>query len=673
MKIATSISLLAVGLLAAYLVSQRLPDGAAPEGEATPPAQRAPLFGGQVILHVSELPTNLNAAINGSAVTQGIQYEIHETLLLRDWESTKFVPNVAKAWHTEDLVLLTEDAPPTAGEIEVQVYRSDEDRTLIPRRVVYGSAQRDGNMVRVSPSSPGSDLPETAAIPARSVERIDEASVLTFELREGVRWQPSLVLEGDALAQTRGQVLDAQDVFFSWSIHSNPDVNCGAKRSSFEAIPGCRVVDERTVRFFAAGQSAFTFQTLGDSLTLLPSHIYNLTDPDCPQFDGNASQAARAAHINVNDHNRLWVGLGPYQITALGQESVEARRFVDESGAPAYFDVDSRPGFIDEIRWRLIEGRQQALMALLNEDVHFVQRLAPDDYFGEATNNDSFKAGFRKGSFYLGSYSFVCWNMHSPKLKDLAVRTAIAHAFDVEGYLRNQNRGLGQIMTGPLRQGCLGYPEDARHHAYDLDLAQQMLEDAGWYDHNGDGIADKDGVELEIELLFPAGSETFKVLARTLQDALRPLGVSLDVKATDYKLEMTRLGERRFEAGALVWFTALESDPEQLWHSKTGKVDATGSFNFAGVEDEEIDRLIARIQRETDEARREELWTSFHNHIYQNVQPYLFGLNAPVTYAASNKIHGIEPVTMTPGYVLRDWHYTDPSVEGVRATLAQRD
>ncbi len=93
----------------------------------------------------------------------------------------------------------------------------------------------------------------------------------------------------------------------------------------------------------------------------------------------------------------------------------------------------------------------------------------------------------------------MAWNLHNPKLSDLAVRKAIAHAFDLEAYRDEQNQGLGRIVTGPVRIDSDGHPVDAGALEYDPKKSISMLEEAGWYDRNGNGIADKDGVELESE------------------------------------------------------------------------------------------------------------------------------------------------------------------------------
>lgn len=659
-------SIVVIMAVAAALYLRQAPEEPAPGNSSS-----EPLFGGRVTVHVPALPPHLSYPLTNAGVVREIHNEVHESLLRYDPQTTRLEPNVASAWHVEDLVLLEDNAPTTPGEVEVQVFRSTEDRELVPRRAVYGATTPGPESLTVRAVSPGSDLGVPVTIPNSSVERVETGCVFTFELRAGVRWQTSLVYEGPDRQRTQDQFVDANDVYFSWDIYRNPQIECDAHRFRFQAFPDCRVIDSRTVRFFGAGQSAFALNGLANAMTLLPSHIYNLSDPDCPDHNGEATLSERADHVNVNDHNRLWVGVGPYQVTAFESQYLEAERFVDGNGQPAYFDLDERPGYVDTIRWRAVPGAQQALTALRNGELDFVDRISSADYFGERTNDKLFDQSYRKGVFYLGDYVFVAWNLHNPKLSDLAVRKAIAHAFDLEAYRDEQNQGLGRIVTGPVRIDSDGHPVDAGALEYDPKKSISMLEEAGWYDRNGNGIADKDGVELEIELLFPAGSETFKILARAVQDAGRAVGIQFRVVALEFGSLLERMKERQFEALSLNLIPPLESDPEQLWHSRRGQDEAGGASNIAGVVDAEVDRLIGEIQREVNRDRRMELWKQFHRHVRDEVQPFLFCLNFPHTFAVSQKIHGVESTPIDPGYVIRQWYYTDPTIPSVRATLAK--
>lgn len=628
-----------------------------------------PLFGGRVIVHIPSLPENMCYPIENSAETRRMLFEVHETLLLKDWDTTLHVPNVAKAWHVEDMVVLNDDAPAVPGEVEVQVYRSLDDLSLVPRRAVYGNVSGGGT--RVEPASPGSDLAEAVTIPAASVDRVEKGSVFTFELRSDVKWQDSRVYEGEQLAKTQGQMVNADDVYFSWDIYSNPVIKCDEKRFQFQGIPGCKVVDDLTVRFFGASQNAFAMGSLADDLTLMASHIYNLSDPDCPDYQENASMTAQGEHFNVNEHNKLWVGVGPYQVTTHDQQYVEAQRFVDAAGKPAYFAAATRPGYFDTIRWRVISDDQTAMVALENGEVDFFQRVKSEDYFGPRTNSEEFKENFFKGYFYLGHYGYTGWNMHDPKLSDIVVRKAIAHSFDAQSYLANQYKGLGRQITGPVPADSDGYPKDAPALAYDPDLALEMLEDAGWYDHTGDGIADKDGIELEIEFLYPSGNDASKILGRTIQDSVKPLGIKINLASLEWATFLERMKQREFDSVNLAWVPALESDPEQLWHSKWGRKEVKNSSNNAGVVDAQVDKMIGLIQREVDRDKRMELWKTFHQYIYNEVQPYLFGFNVPRKFAASNRIHGIKHTPMDPGFVIRNWYFTDPEVPGTRPALSR--
>ncbi len=628
---------------------------------------KAPLYGGRVIVHLPTLPKSASYVIENLTYNRNFLYEVTDTLLLRDWWTTDLVSNAAKSFVTEDLVVLNSDAPKVAGESEVEVIRRDGVAGRRAVRGVYGTVENGPTGYIVKPSSKGSSLKEAVSLPESSVERIERGSVFTFELNKGVKWQQSVVYKGEDAEKIKGQTLDANDIYFSWDVYNNPTVNCDEKRFNFTKFTRCDIVDPLTVRFFCEKQDAFALSQLGVDLTLLPSHIYNLSDPDCPDFNAKATAAQQGENINDNLHNQLWVGIGAYQIVKWSQEFVEAVRFVDESGAPAYFAQDTRPGYVDTIRWRYIGNDEQAVSALLNEEIDFFARIKSEDYFEGRTLEESFTKSFYKGYFYTGYFGFTGWNLYNPALKDPAVRKAIAHAFDFESYLANQYNGLGYQVTGPIPYISPVYNHDVKPLAYDPDLALEILEDAGWYDRDGNDIADKDGVELEIEFLYPNGNDASKLMGRALQKAVEPLGIKFNLETMEGATFFERVKKREFDSCNMAWVSDLESDPEQLWHSKWGDQDIMSSNN-SGLKDPEVDRLIEAIQAETDRGERAKLYKQFHAKIYE-LQPYLFMYSVPRKYAANLEVRGIRHTPISPGYVIRDWYYSDAKVPGTRKTL----
>ena len=652
--------------------------GAAPADVDHPDRERpvTPRYGGRAIVHISTLPENICYPIENSAVTRRLLYEVHETLLIQDWEWHDYRPRVAREYVIEDLVVFTDDARSEysgSGVIDAKIKRREIEEGQ-PRhrlvRAVYGTVtEADGNYV-VTPASKGNPLSAPIEIPAAHVETVERGSVFTFTLRDDVLWHPSEVFREEhpeAFARLAGHKVDARDVLFSWEIYSNPSVDCDEKRFVFEMVTHGEIIDPLTVRFFFEQQYFKVEYSLGKMLTLLPSHIYDLSDPDNPAFVEHFTAEEQGEHINGNPHNQMWVGLGPYRVTKWTQQYVQAERFADEDGKCLYFDR-SNAGYFDTIRWRLIDDDETAMNAVLNGELDFFERIKSADYFGTRTESEQFKKNYYKGHKYLGIFGYTGWNMYRPQLKELAVRQAIAHAFDFEEWKRTHYEGLCRQVSGSFPYNSAAYDHSVEPFPYDPDKAVELLEDAGWYDRDGDGIRDKEGVTLEIDFLMPSGNDASKLFGLRLQESLADLEIKLNIVQMEWATFLEKIKSRQFDAANLAWVPPLESDPEQLWHSKWGKYEARGSNN-SGVMDPHVDRLIEAGQRELDFKKRMEIWHQIHRRLYQEIQPYLFMYNIPRKFAMNKKMRGFQKVAIDPGYVIRRWYYWDPEQPGTRTTL----
>ena len=54
-----------------------------------------------------------------------------------------------------------------------------------------------------------------------------------------------------------------------------------------------------------------------------------------------------------------------------------------------------------------------------------------------------------------------------------------------------------------------------------------MLDEAGWIDHDGDGIRDKDGVPFRFKLSYPSGNETIERIVKMIKDDTAKIGVDV--------------------------------------------------------------------------------------------------------------------------------------------------
>jgi peptide/nickel transport system substrate-binding protein len=581
-----------------------------------------PALGGRVIMHVASQPASLNYTLSNSWSTTTMLNEMHDSLLNYNWETWEQDLELAARMDIEDTLILK------GG-------RSEDNGNII-----YGRVQEFPEHYLVASGSVENPI-EEQRIAKADVESIQRGTVFTFELREGVTWHD-------------GHAFDAADVLFSWDVFNNPVVDCDESRFRFNRIGHGEVLGPLTVRFFYDEQYFQAKQTFNNTLCILPRHLYDLTDSDNADYDPTADLAARGTYINDNRHNHEWVGLGPYKLVDWRQDE-----YVEATRNDNYYIADpATRGYLDILRWRFIKDDELTYQALLNSEIDTFNRVKTIDFFGDKTQSEDFTKLFNKTYTYAGQFGYTGWNMYSPKLSDVRVRTALAHAFDGQGWINVQYKGLAVQVTGSQFFIGPGYNHDVKPLAYDPALAEQMLLEAGWYDHNGDGIADKDGVELVIEWLMPSGNSASRDTGQRMQESFAKIGVKLDIQALEWASFLERILDRKFEGCNLAWvLEGLTSDPTQLWHSSNGAEEKRSS-NHSGYMDAESDELIDAIVTELDDEKRHALFQKLHERIY-SLQPYLFSQNPPVKIAFNKDIHGIKLYHFTPGFRLRDMYYEE--------------
>lgn len=474
-----------------------------------------------------------------------------------------------------------------------------------------------------------------------------DGRVFTFHLRAGVRWHD-------------GHAFDAADVLFSATVTQNPEVNCQWIRPYHARFAAVEAPDARTVRVTFTAPYFNALGVFTDNLCILPRHLYDLTDPDHPRYKPDATLSERAREINENPCNTQWVGLGPYRLTSTSTQAVEAERF------DGFFDPE-HGGYVDRIVWRYL-GDDAAFQALLNGELDFSFRLSSEQYFGAATQAEAFAKRYVKGYYYTGAYNYLPLNMRRPILAELAVRQALTHAVDIDGFLQTYSYGLARRVSGPQCFFGSSYDASVAPPAYDPERARALLEEAGWYDRDGDGVLDKDGQPLALEFLIQAKNVSAENFARVFQEALAALGVKLTVTALDNAAYFQRIRAREFDIGIQAWAVdATENDPAQLWNSSAAE---PGGSNHAGVIDPFIDELIARGQLELDDAKRHALWRELHRYLAEKVTPCIYREASPRKFALNRELRGVQFFKITPGFAPRRW-YWPAGTPGTRATRAR--
>lgn len=210
-----------------------------------------------------------------------------------------------------------------------------------------------------------------------------------------------------------------------------------------------------------------------------------------------------------------------------------------------------------------------------------------------------------------------------PILADPAVRRALTLGLDRPTLVRAVLGETASVPYGPvspllwIRHGAPA-PSPA-----DRSTARRLLAGRGWVDRDGDGIRERDGVPLSLELTYPGTSGIRRQMALLIQAQWRGVGVHAELVQLDGPVWNERRSGGRFD----VDFSAAVQDP-----SPSGLVQSwscAGSSNVAGYCDPGVDSLLeGAIRGQGDPAKqwhavlRRIEWTSPAAFLYAPVYVY---------------------------------------------------
>ena len=495
------------------------------------------------------------------------------------------------------------DAKPADGDWLIYNL-SAEPGTLNPVTATdaYESTVNGGNIYETLVKRDNKTL-KIVPLLAESWKISEDKLSYTFIIRKGIKWHD-------------GTHFTAKDVVFSFQRIMDPKVDSPHLKSYYKDVKDVVAVDDHTVRCTYAKPYFLALEFCG-GMPLVPKHIFEKGD------------------FNTNPAGRQPVGTGPYKFAGwnTGREIVLERN-------EEYW---GKKPHIKRIVFRIITDRTVAFQVLKQEGLDYAG-LSPIQW-SRQTGSADFKENYNKMSYFAPNYSYIGWNSRRPYFSDKRARTALTHLVNRELILGKILYNLGEVVTNPFYINSPEYDKSIRPYPYDPKRAKQLLDEAGWADHDGDGIRDKNGVSFKFEFLIPSGSETGEKIATILKEELDKVGIEMQIRRTEWAVFVQRLNERRFDAVTLSWAMGVESDPYQIWHSS----QAEAGSNFVGFENKEADRLIDQARTEFNREKRIELYRKFALIVHEE-QPYTFLFCGKSTVAVHKRFHGVEvyPLGLDP-------------------------
>ena len=323
--------------------------------------------------------------------------------------------------------------------------------------------------------------------------------------------------------------------------------------SDYDAVIGYEIIDSHTLKIIC---------------NVPPVYIWF---NDIPVTYGDVVDTNVSSQVGDAAFNQNPIGPGPYKVKEWvhGSYVLLERNDLYKTNLPFVQNKGPNP-YIDEVMIRFIPEDLTRVSELEAGTVDIVRGVPSDAVANLKTNPDvTLYESITPGIEYL------MINVRRPPLDDVRVRKALIYAIN-----RDEIKTTLEDTVLPcysyMSPSMLAYNASVEEHAsqiyaYSNETAKSLLAEAGWVDTDGDGIVDKDGQPLRLELLIPNDEPKFKKIGPLLQAKLSSVGIDIDYKEFAYNYIRAKTRDWDFDlAGRFYsWFDPAGILP-YLLHSEIG-------------------------------------------------------------------------------------------------------
>lgn len=420
----------------------------------------------------------------------------------------------------------------------------------------------------------------------------EDGLTYTFNLREGVTWHD-------------GEPFTSRDVAFSamevWrEFHPRG-------RSIYAFLEEVETPDDLTAIFRLSSPSPVLLSAMhAYESQILPAHIYEGTD------------------ILENPANAAPIGTGPFRFVEWQRGQYVILQRNDDYWA------EGQP-WLERIIFRVI-GDPSARAAALESgtvDIGYFSpvSLSEAERLNALPNIDVIGTGYE----YATPMFFMELNLRHEPLNDRVVRQAMSYAIDRDFIIDNIFLGFARPSTGPIQTSSRFYTPDTMQYPYNPDLANQMLDEAG-YERGTDGwrfTITHDPV--------PQGDE-HRQTAEYIKQAFADIGINVEIRNQDLAGQINRLATWEFDMSSNPLFAMF--DPAlgvtRLFWSENIR-EGVPYTNISGFSHPEVDAAIVAQGSEPDfDARREHFVTL--QQIVQEEVPIIYLLEVEYLTVANTRV-----------------------------------
>ena len=439
---------------------------------------------------------------------------------------------------------------------------------------------------------------------AESWDISDDGKTYTFHIRDGVKFSDGEVCDANAIKANFDAIIENKDRH-TWLEMMN-------------LLVGVSAPDDKT---FVIELSEPYYPLLTELGVTRP---FAMISPKAMK-DGSTKDGVNA-----------YIGTGPYVLT----DFVTDEYAVFEANENYWGEQPK----IKKITVKVIPDNQTRILALEKGEIDMIfgKNMIDADAINQYTGNDKFTVSLSDPT----STRQIVLNTTRDVLADKEVRQALQHATNKQAISDGIFYGLEQPADTMFAKTVPYCDIDLEPYAYDVELAQSMLDEAGWV-VGADKIRERDGQKLNIDLLYNSDSVTEKAIAEYLQSEYQKIGISLNIHGEEEQSYRDNMKAGNFDmVFNICWGTPY--DPQSSLAAMRAPVYGDYAAQL-GLEDKaDIDQAITDILVSTDETKRQELYTFVLTRLHEDA------VYIPLTYECNKAIYRSD---------LQGFHFTQTQYE----------
>ncbi|MCP4020989.1 MAG: peptide ABC transporter substrate-binding protein [Desulfobacteraceae bacterium] len=377
-----------------------------------------------------------------------------------------------------------------------------------------------------------------------------------------------------------GTPLTAEDVAFTlWNLPKDPQWSFPS--TNISSKKDIKVIDKYTVEFTLANIWPGKYPPV-DWMPILPKHVWK----DAGRKIGNFS-------------DKKSIGSGPFKL-----KQFKSGEFVWMVKNEKYWGEKPQ---VDEVVFKGYGSADALKLAMKKGEIEFTGAsgftpLSVKSYQRDKNINVAISPGLM--------LIWITFNLHKETvLKNKTVRKALLHGIDRERIYKMVYLGYAQPADSFVYPESPEYNPNLPKLEYNPGLAKKMLNDAGYFDTDGDGILNdsKTGQNIELDFMVPSEWADEVKMVKLIKEQVKEIGITINEKVLDldtYYEFVYQPTEDKFDLA----ISSEEPGPNGSWMWEFVRSRAAGGvgWNQSDYASQEMDDLLSKYLIETELDKRNE-------------------------------------------------------------------